>query len=583
MKAALALGPQFRLPLDVVTETIGWVGNRGSGKSNAARVAAEEMIRSGDQVVAVDPVDAWYGLAYGATKSEVGLPVYVFGGPHGHLPLESTAGALLADVVVERGISAVFSLRHLPKAQQRRFMADFAARLYLRKAEPEYRTALHVFIEEAHTFAPQGQISTKDANTSECLGAVQDLVLQGRGSGIGVSLITQRVAALSRSVLELAEILVAFRTTGPNARKALKDWFDAQSDDAEKLRVFMSSVASLDRGIAYVWSPGYLSLFETFRFRKVDTYDSSATPARGERVKALGKAAELDLSALGDEIVATRERAEANDPKRLRAEIAAKDAEISRLEGLLENQPVEHVQVPVVPGELRVAVEEFVDSVRLNLTEYADKLTAEIEAFPLEALPANSGTLRSSPLVEEQRASARPGMRVPRPAVLEEPVDVDGVRLGKRERAILSVLVTHGPKTQRELATFTGYSARASTIGAGLTQLRKLGLVEAHDGGRVRATDAGRRVAPSEGLPTGAALVDYWHGKLGKREWTILDVLLDAYPAAMTGDEISAVTDYKPPAESSSIGAGMSTLRKLGLVSGWRISDEFAAAIGRAR
>lgn len=580
------LGPQFRLPLDVVTETIGWVGNRGSGKSNAARVAAEEMIRAGDQVVAVDPVDAWYGLAYGATKSEVGLPVYVFGGPHGHLPLESTAGALLADVVVEQGISAVFSLRHLPKGQQRRFMADFAARLYLRKAEPEYRTALHVFIEEAHTFAPQGQISTKDPHTSECLGAVQDLVLQGRGSGIGVSLITQRVAALSRSVLELAEVLCAFRTTGPNARKALKDWFDAQADDAAKLRVFMDSVASLGQGIAYVWSPGYLALFETFKFRKVDTFDSSATPARGERVRSPGKAAALDLSALGEQIDATRERAEANDPKRLHAEIARLTKELEARPDVEPEIVVEHVQVPVVPAELREAVGEFMESVRLGVLEYAEKLKTRIEAYPLELSgPVDTHRREAQPVVDARGRSASPARSsAARGTPVPDPTRVDTlvVRLGKRERSILSVLVTHGPKTQRELATFTGYSAKASTIGAGLTQLRKWGLVESDGDGRTRATAAGVRAAPSSDLPTGEALVDYWRGKLGKREWAILDQLLDVYPESMTGDEIAAATNYKPPSESSTIGAGMTTLRRFGLVSGWRISNEFATAIGRA-
>lgn len=389
--AELRLGDTLALPLDAVTETIGWLGNKGSGKTYGAKVMAEEMLRVGAQVVVLDPVDSWYGLRYGANRQSSGLPIYVFGregSPRVDAPLEATAGALLADVVVERGISAVFSLRHLSKGDQRRFCRDFCARLYLRKGEDEYRTAIHVFIEEAHTFAPQTLISS-DKDMAGCLGAVQDLVLEGRSSGIGVSLVTQRVASVAKSVLELCEVLAAFRTTGPLARKRLKEWFDAQ-DGEDHLAEFLGAIQKLPQGTCWLWSPGWLNLFERTKIRRSITFDSSATPKAGEaRPLPTGKAADLDLAALGEQIRETRERAEANDPRKLKARIADLECDLANARADVTIETKE-VPVPYVPDELRLAVENAVSAAARLANEGRIALGQHIDAVLFAANVAHS-------------------------------------------------------------------------------------------------------------------------------------------------------------------------------------------------
>lgn len=132
-------------------------------------------------------------------------------------------------------------------------------------------------------------------------------------------------------------------------------------------------------------------------------------------------------------------------------------------------------------------------------------------------------------------------------------------------------------RTFRQLALLTGYSAKASTIGAGLSELRKLGYVGT--GNPIHATDEGMAaIADSvEPLPTGPALLEYWRGQLGKRERLILDALVDAYPDTLDHAAVCEATGYSP--EASTVGAGMSKLRGLELVEGWRASDDFMDAI----
>jgi len=148
----------------------------------------EEMMAAGLPVVIVDPVGVWWGLRSSATGTAEGLPVVIFGGDHADLPLAETAGELLADLVVDERVPAVLDLSTLSKSAGRRFMTDFAERLYHRNRDP-----LHLVLDEADAFAPQ----RTDPGGQRLLGAIEDLVRRGRARGIGVTLITQRPAVLA--------------------------------------------------------------------------------------------------------------------------------------------------------------------------------------------------------------------------------------------------------------------------------------------------------------------------------------------------------------------------------------------------
>jgi DNA helicase HerA-like ATPase len=281
----LKIGTGLALPLEAATETAAILGRRGSGKTHTAVVMAEEMLAAGVQVVILDPLDVWWGLRVAKDGKSAGVAIYVCGGSHADIPLSADAGRILADAVVDRHLSMVLSVRHLSKTDQRRFVGDFCERLYERKADPKHRTALHVFLDEADAFVPQRLVP----GSERCFGAVDTMVRRGRSSGLAVTLISQRPQVVNKDVLSQTEVLVAHQLTGPQDRKALQAWIDANDTDGRSDE-FMASLASLPRGTAWFWSPGLLKIFARVAVRDRHTFDSSATPKAGVAAVASPKA-----------------------------------------------------------------------------------------------------------------------------------------------------------------------------------------------------------------------------------------------------------------------------------------------------
>jgi hypothetical protein len=184
---------------------------------------AEQMHDAGLPWVAIDPKGDWWGIRSSGDGKGPGLPVLVLGGQHGDVPLEPTAGRLVADLIVEQRLTAVVDVSLMSKADMRRFLADFAERLYQRNTEP-----LHVFAEEAHEYIPQ-RVTAGDARM---VGAWEKLVKWGRTHGLGVTLITQRSASLNKDVLTQVETLIALRTTGPQDQAAVRPWVDEHDSGA---------------------------------------------------------------------------------------------------------------------------------------------------------------------------------------------------------------------------------------------------------------------------------------------------------------------------------------------------------------
>lgn len=156
------------------------------------------------------------------------------------------------------------------------------------------------------------------------------------------------------------------------------------------------------------------------------------------------------------------------------------------------------------------------------------------------------------------------------------------MKLGKGERTVLGVLAQWPDgRTYNELAFLAGYSAKASTLGVILANLRRAGLVEPGNQ-PVLLTDAGLEAAGgAQPLPTGQALLDHWldHPRMGEGERKVLLALIDQYPTDLTHEELCDLTGYSPGA--STMGVILSKLRKLGLVEkgARRVASEFMDAI----
>lgn len=316
----LKLAPGLALPLDAVSRTFGILAVRGAGKSNTAAVMAEEMFATGLPFVVIDPVGSWYGLRSSADGTRAGLAIPIFGGKHGDVPLERGAGELIADLVVEKRLTCVLDLsRFESEADKKAFLLAFARRLYAKNENP-----LHLFLEEADDYIPQSPMGDEKV----LLRAWENIVRRGRARGLGMTLITQRSAAVAKMVLTQVETLFAMRTTGPQDIAAIEAWVKYHQVGKDVL----STLASLEDGEAWVWSPHYLKAMARHQIRRRQTFDSGATPGnvRAKDTRPPATLADIDLEALQERMAATIEKAKADDPRELRKQLTEARAELAK-------------------------------------------------------------------------------------------------------------------------------------------------------------------------------------------------------------------------------------------------------------
>lgn len=331
MNRRLALSPDLALPMEAAAQVIALVGIRGSGKTNSAGVIAEELLDRGQQVVFIDPTDGAWGM-----RSH--YPIFIFGGPHGDIPLGEHDGKTMAEFVVGERVPLILSLRHLRKSAQRHFVTEFCEDLYHLKGRDQYRSPLTVIIDEAPLFVPQRVMG----ETARVVGAIEDLCARGRNTGFGVILITQRPATVNKDVLSQADTIIAHRIIGPQDRKALAEWLEENASEQD-LKALLASLATMPNGRAWVWAP-LLGIMKQVQIRKRKTFDSSATPKMGQRVQPPKKLHEVDLGSLQAKLAANVERAKTEDPKLLQAEIrklrSELGAEQTRRRAALATKPV---------------------------------------------------------------------------------------------------------------------------------------------------------------------------------------------------------------------------------------------------
>lgn len=562
MSETLTLGPGLTLPYEAVTETFAILAKRGSGKTYTAAVLVEEMHAAGLPVIVADPVGVWWGLRASADGKSDGLPFIVFGGDHADVPLEETAGHLLADLVVDERLPAVLDLSGLSKSAARRFMTDFLERLYRRNRDP-----LHVVLDEADSFAPQ----RTGAEGARLLGAVEDLVRRGRARGLGCTLITQRPAVLNKDVLTQAEVLVALRMTGPRDVAAIDEWVRLHADE-DQARELKSSLPALPVGTAWVWSPGWLGVLQQVEVRRRRTFDSSATPKPGQVRPNPKRLAPVDLASLGERITATVERAKADDPKALRARVAEleRDLDAERAKPLPE--PVEiRVEVPVLAPEIVDQLHDVLEPAAALLGEAQETLAKHRMWTEAQLhggqVPRTRPASRGVEAVERPRAEERPdrprGRDADSSTLPRSTNPIPG--LGRAERRILTVLAQHGQRTTQQVALLTAYSGKSGGFRNALSSLRSAGLIQGR--GEVDVTPEGiHALGDYDPLPTGRELVEWWCGQLGKAEKSILLVAVDAYPASLPVSEVAARTDYS--ATSGGFRNALSRLRTLELITG---------------
>ena len=211
------------IPSEALKNHIAIIGKAGSGKTFCAKGIAEGLLDAGERVCIIDPTGVWHGLRSKANGKSGAYPVVIFGGEHGDVPLNAVHGEAIAEIIATSNTPAIIDVSLMRVGERTRFFTDFASELLRRNKGP-----LHLIIDEAHVFAPQGRVA--DPQSGNMLHAANNLISLGRARGLRVTLITQRPAKLHKDSLSQVETLIALRLIAPQDRKAVEDWIADQAD-----------------------------------------------------------------------------------------------------------------------------------------------------------------------------------------------------------------------------------------------------------------------------------------------------------------------------------------------------------------
>lgn len=523
MTPELKVSDSLTLPVDLVTESNALLGKKGSGKTNAGMVLLEEIYAAGVPVVSIDPKGDHYGIRAGRDGSQKGgLPIPVFGGLHGDIPLEPTAGAYLADLVIDRRLSLVLDVSEFTAAERRRFLTAFTDRIY-RHSD---RNPMHLVLEEAHEYIPQF-VGKEDA---AMVGVFERLVKLGRFKGIGVTMMSQRSASLNKNVLTQVDNLFVLRTVSPQDRAAVKLWIDTHADSAE----IMASLPSLATGECWLWQPGRGEPVH-FQFRMRSTYDAGETPKVGETRKPPATLADVDLSAISAAMAETIEKAKADDPKMLRARVA-------ELQRQLDARPTEEVvreiekvvEVPVLTDFDRGVI----SGVHEKLGEVGDLLD-ELRGITAKIVGSTQRPPARHAPTPQQPARAR-AVRLPK-ALLASTEPTDGeVHLRAGAHRMVEALGRMAPLrlTKSQWGTVAKLKTSGGTWTTYLGDIRRAGLIDENSIGYT-LTEGGFEYLGGQPDPmTPEELQDHYRSILRSGAAKMLDALIEAHPEPLSRAEL---------------------------------------------
>lgn len=565
MSTDLRLGAGLTLPLDIVTEATAIVATRGAGKSSTGAVLVEEAIAAAVPIVVIDWTGVFWGLRSSAKGDKAGLAIYVLGGPHGDVPLEASAGNFIADLVVDSGHSFVLDLSDFTKGQMRRFCADFLERIYERKARA--RTTLLLLIDEAHELAPQSPRGGFKGDAARLIGAMEQVAALGRSRGIGVVMITQRTQALNKAVLDLIETLLVMRMLSPRAVAAVRDWILGKNEDDEQ--GVLASLRDLPTGTAWVWSP-LRGILQKVAVRRIRTFDSYATPKPGEvRVEPKARK-ELDLGALGEQMRATVERAKADDPVELRAQVSRLQRELAAEQAKPTPEPVvERLEVPVLAPEIVDQLQSLLSPATDLLGELQETM-AKHRAWAEQQLAGarDSRAIPDRPRGQNAKSEtprSEPTKSLPSPVSVHSP-DQGDVHLKAGARRILTTLADHHPMrvTKSQLGMLAKFKITGGTFQTYWGQIKRLGFIDESDGD-IGLTQAGfDHLGMEPPAPLSAAeLLARWRKVLKAGARNMLDVLVEQYPDSVSREDLAERVGMT--ASGGTFQTYLGTLRRNGL------------------
>jgi len=557
----LSIARGIKFPNNAVTEKMAFLGKTNSGKTYSAMKVCEEMLKINAQIVVLDPVGKWYGLQT-LKNGKRGFSIPVFGGLHGDIPLQSTSGILVADLIVDKNISAVIDVSQFETdTEKTRFATDFSARLFFRKKASS--SPLHLFVEECQEFIPQ----VPQKGEERMLHNFQRIWKIGRNFGIGGSLISQRPQEINKKALNQTECIFSFQMTGPHEKKAIEDWVGAKGF-AEKENV-KDLLPKLKNGECYLWSPVWLDIVQLIKVDEKETIDISATPKLGQKAIKPAKLSSFELTEIKNAMAETMQQIQDNDPDELKKKI-------KELEKQLKGKQVV-VQVPVKDNSEAIELRSQLAEAKKKLIEYekwktnvlstiewlktiidkdCEKLVSKIPPPLVETKTDKKyhkvlGNMYNQEHEDIKRFSKSAKNIAPAPFNSKEikkynpdwSVSSSNGSIGKGEKAVLIALAQFRDGLSRtQISVMIQYAK--SSRDAYIHRLKEKGLVTTED--KIKITETGIELLGNDykPLPVGDELREHWLNTLPQGEKVMLDLICSVYPNSITRDNLAGKSGY---------------------------------------
>ncbi|MCG3109843.1 DNA double-strand break repair helicase HerA [Metallosphaera sp. J1] len=218
----------------VIRKCVAILGIRGSGKSNTAKVFAEELIKEKIPLVIVDP-DGEYRE----------LDAVVF--DRFNVDPEEVVNILIV------GKSVVLDVNDW-NDDVFKFLTAFFNVLW--ETSKVYRKDLFVLLEEAHEFIPQG-------GRTPLSDVLVRIALRGRKRGIGMILVSQRSAKVNKDVLTQSEIYFLHKVVHPVDVRVYKEILPLKSREIE------TEIKAMETGDAIFYKDGELKKVRIRKFEEL--------------------------------------------------------------------------------------------------------------------------------------------------------------------------------------------------------------------------------------------------------------------------------------------------------------------------
>lgn len=493
----------------ILSTSIAVLGKTGSGKSSTVKLAIERIVASGGRVCILDPIKSdYWGLTSSVDGSEPGLPFTILGGPRGHILLQASAGRAVGGLVANGTLPlSIIDMADFGAGGSLRFFNAFAEVLC-----KELKGVLHLVIEEAHEFAPKERVGVGEENMA--IYWSKRLATGMRSKGLRLIVATHRVQGLHNAVLGSCETMIAHRLIAPADQKPVLDWFKANATK-EQAATVSADLAKLATGTGYFFS-GEENLFRKFAFPPIATFDNTKTPDGNipERNAVTGNIDVAGLRALiGDAV----QEAEANDPKKLKAEVARLKNELASVSASIdrskngshesEEDRAAEIDIARTTGYdrgyiqgARIARKGALEDLKLAAAAMRETIDEALAAFESQIPgddsepPGGESALRA-PKIAIAAPTLPPGQKKP-PVTGAAPAN-GGSPLPAPEQRIINALDwwaelgTIAPK-RVQIAMVAGYAPTSGTFATYLSRLSTAGYIRYPSPGSVELTDAGR-------------------------------------------------------------------------------------------